>query len=487
MTIDGAGGKLYWTEPREGKILRANLDGSALEVVGSGFGHPILPSRIGPGRKLTWVDMPGQRGRRGYSRVDNADLRIYRANLDGSALEVVRETSSEEFLASLFRGDVSSEYYPKNESLAFHPATERIYWPHPRKPDEQRCGPHEVRYTPLRQSSTDRTAFAFAPSSLSAFGISAMAVDEHGSRIYVAVPWTTITRDGTCDDTAIGPIRSSALDGTDERVLTSISEKYREVLSKGADEISTIPQNLYIDQSAGRLYWNEDVIEYFAGGDESRSYHRQWMANLDGSDIQMLATSDPGDQFGPIVQYRGRVGWWVNDSWDTLKLVTRKEGEAGATLEIGRFETVERYYDWNYGWTETRKGAAYDDRDGQWYVGGGKLDDLAIYAGVLNGPATRVRMPVLDYLAGIEIAEGRIWIATAGPQGEVDGRGEARIITYTIPGFHDERVIIQGEDASNIRFQNAPYTERDSLALLPKRISDFKLTGFLPPLTMPYP
>ena len=73
LTLDLAGGKMYWTDHGTDKIQRANLDGSNIEDLVSTLDYPVgLALDVTEG-KMYWTDM-------------NTD-KIQRANLDGSNVE----------------------------------------------------------------------------------------------------------------------------------------------------------------------------------------------------------------------------------------------------------------------------------------------------------------------------------------------------------------------------------------------------------------
>ncbi len=97
LVVDGANGKMYWIGESQGSIHSANLDGSDMaEIVTS---PDIETISIDPsGGKIYWYsDTPG-------------DLRISRANLDGTGTENV-------VTGQLARG-----------GLVLHPAQGKIYW-----------------------------------------------------------------------------------------------------------------------------------------------------------------------------------------------------------------------------------------------------------------------------------------------------------------------------------------------------------------------
>ena len=75
ITIDAAGGKLYWTEWGTESIRRANLDGTSVEDVIIGLDKPYSIALDAAGGKLYWTERGAES--------------IRRANLDGTSVEDV--------------------------------------------------------------------------------------------------------------------------------------------------------------------------------------------------------------------------------------------------------------------------------------------------------------------------------------------------------------------------------------------------------------
>jgi len=75
LVVDPAGGKMYWADQTAGRIQRANLDGSNVETLLSGFaGGALKGIEIDPAAgKMYWTDSVAQK--------------IQRANLDGSGVQ----------------------------------------------------------------------------------------------------------------------------------------------------------------------------------------------------------------------------------------------------------------------------------------------------------------------------------------------------------------------------------------------------------------
>ena len=86
LALDAAGGKMYWPTLRGGAILRANLDGSNIEALPMDLLAPRSLALDVSGGKMYWVDD-------GVLADDGEDdvlgNMILRANLDGSNIEIV--------------------------------------------------------------------------------------------------------------------------------------------------------------------------------------------------------------------------------------------------------------------------------------------------------------------------------------------------------------------------------------------------------------
>ena len=96
IELDTAGGKMYWTDMglggaadksvaiNDGRIMRANLDGSHIETVVP-LGLTTTPKQLAldvAGGKVYWSD-------RGDVEGENVNPKIMRVNFDGSALETI--------------------------------------------------------------------------------------------------------------------------------------------------------------------------------------------------------------------------------------------------------------------------------------------------------------------------------------------------------------------------------------------------------------
>jgi hypothetical protein len=75
LVVDSAGGKMYWTDQTAGRIQRANLDGSNIETLLSGFANGALKG----------IEIDTAAGK--FYWTDSVAQKIQRANLDGSGVQ----------------------------------------------------------------------------------------------------------------------------------------------------------------------------------------------------------------------------------------------------------------------------------------------------------------------------------------------------------------------------------------------------------------
>ena len=86
----GAGGKMYWTDPDTAKIQRADLDGMNVEdLVTTGLDAPLGIALDVAGGKMYWVhQLPGKIQRADLDGMNVADLVTGLSGLVGIALDV---------------------------------------------------------------------------------------------------------------------------------------------------------------------------------------------------------------------------------------------------------------------------------------------------------------------------------------------------------------------------------------------------------------
>ena len=223
FALDVDRGKIYWTisgSSSRSRIQRTNLDGSNIEtIIITGAGRPVLDA---DGGKIYWVDS---------YRVGTA--RIRRANLDGSNIETL-------FTAS------------RPRDLTLDVDGGKIYWI-----DDgiQRAnlGGSNIE-TIITQQALD-----YDPSDYRASSGFSLVLDGDGGKIY----WIQAVRLG--EHSVRMGIRRANLDGSNiETIITGLDSPFR----------------LALDADGGKIYWTDD-------SEDNLQLQR---ANLDGSNIETLFT-----------------------------------------------------------------------------------------------------------------------------------------------------------------------------------------------------
>jgi hypothetical protein len=102
MALDLSAGKMYWSDTTQGLIRRADLDGTNVEVVVDGRAYSYKPDAAGLYSRVNWLAIDGSAGKLYWS--DNVTLSAYRANLDGSAVGLVGAAPSSQRLAIVHPG-----------------------------------------------------------------------------------------------------------------------------------------------------------------------------------------------------------------------------------------------------------------------------------------------------------------------------------------------------------------------------------------------
>ena len=277
VAVDVAGGKVYWTE--EGKIRRANLDGSNRQDVATGLGTPgaiflqTIPVEIlireSQRPPMYWVNagvgtlqgLTGSSVDRLVPNVQNAtsvavDMaggkvywaeqtgnnsgRIRRANLNGTSVQLVRELTSA----------------PRR--LALDTTNGKLYLTNSRG-KVQRMNLNGSSFQP------DHIVNLEAPRGI--------AVDAAGGKVY----WTEQTSDRS------GRIRRANLNGSNVQLVK---------------ELTSAPQGLAVDPSNGRLYL-------------TNSWGKVQRMNLNGSGFQPNFIVNLNAPQGIAVDVAGRRIYWT--------------------------------------------------------------------------------------------------------------------------------------------------------------------------------
>ena len=207
LAYDAANGKIYFSDfevTGEGKIWRMNLDGSALEAIVTGITDPYSIALNVAGGKIYWGDDLGN---------------ISRANLDGSGLE----TSFINIPDGQMRG------------IAFDSKNQKLYF-------------YEVNLENLYVANADGTGVTSLISGVFGYGI---YVDEVNNTLYY-------------DERNSASIMSANLDGSNPTVISAAP--------------GTRIFGIAIDHTANKLYWADRDM-----GEIKRS-------NLDGTGSESLLT-----------------------------------------------------------------------------------------------------------------------------------------------------------------------------------------------------
>ncbi len=247
-------GKVYWTE--DGEILRANLDGSDMEVLVSGLGVVPYLKLDTNGGKIYWADF--------------TNYKIQRANLDGSGTEdLVTDASAIGGIAL----DVAANkmYWTKHQAgkirranldgtnveevialedcmipagcpgaIAVDPSGGKLYWTRISQP---------IQRANLDGSDMEDLVGVTVFSS-------GLAVDSGGNKLY----WTVSIPPGPGYWSQSGGLRRSTLDGAGAETL---------LYEDGSD-----PGDIALDVPGGKVYWADAGL------------HRIRRANLDGSGVE---------------------------------------------------------------------------------------------------------------------------------------------------------------------------------------------------------
>ena len=228
IALDVAGGKMYWADEGANEILRANLDGSNIEIlVSRGLDDPHGIALDVANGKMYWTD-------------DSAD-RIQRANLDGSNIETLLRRTKIDFWGN--RTGYGDPY-----GIALDVAGGKMYWA-----DE---GANEILRANLDGSNIEI---------LVSRGLDdphGIALDITGGKMY----WT--------DDSA-DRVQRANLDGSNVETLL----RRTKIDFWGNRTGYGDPYGIALDVAGGKMYWADE------GANEILR------ANLDGSNIEILITS----------------------------------------------------------------------------------------------------------------------------------------------------------------------------------------------------
>ncbi len=218
LVVDPLEGKIYWadTESRWRKIRRANLDGSGIEDVVEMDARRPDDLAIDPaGRRLYWVASgPGD------------DCRLQRSNLDGTAIETVRDLPRPVF------------------SLALDAVNGKLYWV-------------DSLGELIRRANLDGSEGEDVIATGMDF-VEDLTIDPAGGKAY----WC-----GANYGVSGGHVRRANLDGSDAEELLTL-----DFWPRGG---------IQVDSKAGKLYWTTQSDVHRAnldGSDVEHLVHVQWGA-----------------------------------------------------------------------------------------------------------------------------------------------------------------------------------------------------------------
>jgi len=231
IALDVAAGKMYWTNattpPAPGsKIQRANLDGSNVEDLVDNLVTTVLTVPAGialdiVGGKMYWTDQVGNK--------------IQRANLDGSNIQ-----------------DLTTIVLTRPAGIALDVAGDKMYWT------------EATAAGKIQRANLDGSAPEDLVTTIVLSYPAGIALDIAGGKMY----WTEAGGQTNPD----GKIRCANLDGsTIEDLVCAVGCLETAVL--------TYPAGIALDVAAGKMYWTDATAAKIQ------------RANLDGSNIEDLVTT----------------------------------------------------------------------------------------------------------------------------------------------------------------------------------------------------
>jgi sugar lactone lactonase YvrE len=257
IAFDGKRGYLYWIDPRQKTIQRAKVeDGGVGEVVEglveSGLREPEdLELDLAAG-KMYWSDHEVRNQEdRGY---------IYRSDLDGSKVEMVAQWSG----------------YPSD--LALDTKEEVIYWLDPWQGVIGRVGYDGQNLEESVVGGLDRAG--------------GIAFDSINKQLY----WT---------EQGEGVIRRAGADGSKEKAI---------VVRRDVEA----PVRIAVDPEGGKIYWSDTgegpIVHRENGPTVPDRHHKIRRADLDGGNVEDLATRGVDNPGAVAIDAEGELLFWAQDA-----------------------------------------------------------------------------------------------------------------------------------------------------------------------------
>ena len=282
LALDVAEGWIYWTDAGTGRIQRANLDGTNVETLLTGLEQPGNIALDVEGGQIYWIELdPG---------------RIQRANLDGTNVET---------LLAFLENPVD---------LAVDADGDQIYWVEGElwnicAPLEDYCGPWDNSDGRMRRADLDGTNVeTLRPKEMRA--PKGIALDTNGGKIY----WTDYWYIGGLqpwlaseDISFAGTIRWADWDGDNAEVLLP------PLSTRG-------PSNIVLDVGEGQIYWID-----------TGAIHR---ADWDGTNVETLLTGLEGSVDLAVDVEDGQIYW--AEFWGSIHRANLDGTNAETLLSLPR-------------------------------------------------------------------------------------------------------------------------------------------------------
>jgi sugar lactone lactonase YvrE len=348
---------MYWTDPVEGSIHRASLDGSNVKALITGPDSPVALALDAAGSQMYWMSWRDWRG-----------SSIHRASLNGSYVETLLGLLSRTGSMSIHRASLDGSYvetlvtgegYPV--ALALDVAGGQMYW----TVLDGRGG--RIHRASLNGSNVEVlfTEQLYHPVALALDVVGgqmywmSLRMDGRGGRTYRAsLDGSNVEVQDTGSDSPVALALDVAggqmywmslrMDGGNSIHRVSLDSSNYEVLFTGSDS----PVALALDVAGGQMYW----MSWRRGG--RNSIHR---ASLDGSNVKALITERRPN--GLALDVVGGQIYWTDkqeggsiyraslDGSNVEALITERERYlSGLALDVARGQIYWTELDW--GWEE---------------------------------------------------------------------------------------------------------------------------------------